>query len=377
MADSSKSPFPFAAGDLTKNIREDSVISTDTGIMANGDATLQRVLRSLGRGSVKSAYTEMLFGPNHRGAGNAVPMNNEQYGLTFFTRPNLNLSYDNIKFVRTLTPLLADNPQSIQRAIRAYLDPEGSRRDYKCDLVDPYNAFMPLLENNLVSISGWPDIVVDKYTSKEGMYKEQYSHVDGFPNIYNAYSLSANFRNIVRDPITYLFYVWTQYSILVHEGTLDPRPSSILENEIDYNTRIYRLTLDPSRRFVLRMNACGASFPVSNPVGSIFNISSDEKYTNRDIDQVAIEFQALGACPYDPILIQEFNDVVEIFNPNMMNGRRQNVYKKIPSIYLPMFNYKGYPHINYQTSELEWWISTELYEGTLKGVPGVTKLYFD
>ena len=107
MADSSKSPFPFAAGDLTKNIREDSVISTDTGIMANGDATLQRVLRSLGRGSVKSAYTEMLFGPNHRGAGNAVPMNNEQYGLTFFTRPNLNLSYDNIKFVRTLINVIS------------------------------------------------------------------------------------------------------------------------------------------------------------------------------------------------------------------------------------------------------------------------------
>lgn len=366
MVDYTQSPFPFVPGDISANIPQDKLINT--GAMNKAEETFGRIIRSLGNGSFTTAIRDSIRGHNHRGVGNLVPLNNEQHGMTFFTRPNLNLSYDNIKFIRSLTPLLAEDPYSLQRAIRAYLDPEGSRTKYKSELVDPYNPFMPLLENNLISVTGFPDGMVDTYTSQEGLYKEQYSFVDGVPWTFNAYSLSCNFRNIVRDPISYLFYVWTMYSLLVHEGSLDPRPSSILENEVDYQTRIYRLTLDPSRQFVQRINACGVSFPISNPIGAIFNIPSDDKYINRDLDQITIEFKALGQCPYDPILIRDFNDVVEIYNPNMREGYRQSLYEYIPPLYKPMFNYKGYPRINEQDSELEWWISKDDYVNTLAGI---------
>lgn len=374
MVDKTESPFAFTAGELSENIPQDKLLQT--GRVNKAEDILERITRSLGNGSLASAITTSFWGHNHRGAGNPVPLNNEQHGLTFITRPNLDLSYDNIKFFRPFNSLLAEDPNSIQRAIRAYLDPEGSRRDYKSNLVDPLNPFIPLLENNLASLSGWPDIVVDKYTSKEGMYKEQTSMVDGVPHQFQAYSLTANFRNILRDPITYLFYVWTQYSLLVHEGTLDPRIYSTLENEIDYMSRFYRLTTDPARQYVYRVTCCGAMFPITNPVGAAFNFSSDEKYVNRDLDQITIEFQAIGARPYDTINMKDFNTVVEIFNPNMREGRRQAAYEYIPLAFRYIFNNKGYPRINLETSELEWWISREEYENGLRGIVDPSMYYY-
>lgn len=352
------------------------------GGIAGSEELVRSVSQTSGYGQLKSAATAVFFGHNHRGAGNPIPINTDQYGMTFFTRPRLNLSYDNITRDRTLAPMMTMRKASIPRAIRAYLDPVGAlvgqtyrggvkgaagSMPYPSPLVDPYNAFIPILENNLISLSGWPDPYVDTYTTRSGVYQEEWSMIDGFAKFYKKFDLSANFRNIVGDPISYLFHVWTQYAALVHEGVLDPRPESILENEIDYNTRVYRLVLDPQRRYVQKIAACGAAFPVSNSLGAHFNFDESKTY-NGDIDQISVSFQCMGAIYMDPILIKEFNDTVSLFNPSMRDNRRSSVYVKLEPRWKPLFNYLGYPRIDPLTMELEWWVTREDFDTIMQDV---------
>lgn len=322
------------------------------------------VSRLNGLGSLTSAQTNNLFGINHRGVGNPIPNNADNYGLTFFTRPRLNLSYDNISMVRMLTPLLSKDDLSIQRALRVLLDPDGQ---ISSGLVDPLNPFIPMLTNNLVSISGWPDVLVDTYTSKEGLHKEAWSMVDSVARNMGTYDVTATFRNIAGDPISLLFTIWVHYASLVYLGDLVPYPNMVLQNEIDYQTRIYRLILDPNRQYVQKIGACGAGFPVNSPLGASFDYTNNKPFNDNN-DQLSIQFRCMGADYMDPILIKEFNDLVTKFNPSMRDESRGSIYRKLTKDETYYFNYQGYPRIDPYTFELQWWMPIEEYNANLSGV---------
>jgi hypothetical protein len=314
-----------------------------------------------------SALANAYYGINHRQTPNALPINKDHYGLTFITRPNLNLSLGNLRADRLFNPLTTTNPNTIQRIIRCYLSPRENQGDLSAGaaaitspFVDPSQAFIPLLTNTLKSMSGWPDITVPYFTSHEGTHKEQYSIVDGVTDIYSAYDITANFRNIQGDPITALFFYWAHYTSRVFKGTMVPYPEMVVENEIDYQTRIYRLVLDPSRTYVQKIAACGAAFPYADPMGGSFNYDSEKPYndTNQDI---SIPFHCLGAIYQDPILLYTFNKTVQDFNHSMTDDQREQHNTKIPIQALQLFNNRGYPRINPDTWELEWWIDTPTY----------------
>lgn len=323
------------------------------------------ISRLSGYGELTRAQSNNLFGINHRGAQSPVPTNTDHYGLTFFTRPRLNLSYDNLIANRVFSTLAASNDTNrdsgtLPKAIRCLLDSTLGQRDITSPLVDDKLAFIPMLTNNLISISGWPDIAVDTYTSKEGIYKEAYSMVDGTAEIFNTYELTATFRNIAGDPISLLFTIWVLYEALVYNGEMTPYPDAIIQNEIDYQTRIYRLVLDPQMKFVQKIGACGAAFPMASPLGASFNFTHDTPYI-RDNDQISIPFRAIGANYLDPILIKEFNQVVTEFNPGMKDSGRSLYYAKLRDNEYRYFNYSGYPRINPTTYELEWWVDKNDY----------------
>jgi hypothetical protein len=351
--------FPTDPVEAKLALAKDSV--RQTGTATNYEDAIRNISRQSGYGDLTTAITNTYFGINHRGAGNPVPLNNESTVLTFFTRPRLNLSYDNIKMLRKLTPLLNDDLNSRERAIRAYLDPDGSREHYKSNLVDPYNPFISLLTNNLTSISGWPDPDTPIYTSEAGIYGEQWAMTDGTGEITSVITVSANFRNIINDPITYLFHLWSRYQTYVYEGKLTPRPDSILENEIDYMTRIWRINLDSTKQYVTRIAVAPAAFPKTDSTGAAFNHSEDNIFT-RDTDEVSCEFVCLGVEYYDPIHVLEFNDLVVMFNPDMLDGRREKKMTPLSPALKPIFNYMGYPRINPYTSEFEWWVPTALFK---------------
>lgn len=360
------------------------------------EALIRSVSMKNGLGFLKAALTGAYYGLNLRGNMLPLPHNTDNNGMIFFTRPRLNLSYDNVTADRTFTPMLAqeDNgPPKMWRAIRAYLDPLGSQgirfhttdglstastngdgtgikfQDgktgsilaYPSRLVDPRNAFITLLTNTCLSVTGWPDSYVDVYRTKAGIYKEELSMYDGYAKNYGAFDLNCTFQNVTGDPIGYLFHVWTQYGSFVKEGIMDPWPDSILENEMDFNTRIYRLALDPQRRYVQAIYAVGAAFPKTNPNGARAEYDVDKPY-NEATHRYPITFECNGMIIYDAIAVYEFNAAVQIFNESMSDSNRSNYLTKLLPHERFAFNFAAYPRINPDTMELEWWVFNEIYE---------------
>ena len=326
-------------------------------------------------GSYSKAMANNLYGISHQGTKNPLPENRDHYGLTFFTRPQLCLNDRNLQNDRIFYNLLTDKPLSIQRFIRCCLDPRTVYYSgLSAPLIDEELAFIAVLTNNLKSISGWPDVVVDTFSSKQGLRKQVWGIVDSTTDIYEQFDLNCVFRNSKDEPIIQLFTIWCMYMSRVFEGMMSPYMDMIVNNEIDYNTRIYRLVLDESKRYVKKISATGAAFPINIPNGRFFDFQDDTNY-NTQVRDIDITFRCFGACYNDPILVKEFNKTVGIFNSGMrtpksrvnangnragmgLNGPNLRFMEKIPINMLEMYNYRGYPYINPNTLELEWYIKS-------------------
>lgn len=321
-------------------------------------------------GSLDQAIGNSFYGINHRQQPGAVPMNKDISGLTFFTRPLLNLQTENLQADRRLAPLLTSDSKSLPRIIRNTLDPRLAMRasnPINCEFVDPFQAFIPFLTNNLMSIGGIRDIIADSTDSEPGSYREVFSQVDGTSLDYTAYDIDCTFRNVIGDPIMSMFHYWIHYASFVYEGVLIPYPDLLMENEIDYNTRIYRLVLDPQKTYVTKIWACGAAFPRNNPEGNSFNFEHDKPY-NMANDNITVSFRCNGSMSNDPIVYKEFNDVVILFNKKMRDESRSRTMTKIPHPLLNLFNNKScYPRINLDTFELEWWVTQEDFYAITNG----------
>lgn len=334
--------------------------------------------RLSGYGDLTSALRNTLMGFNHRGFGSPVPFNAENHGITFFTRPRLNLSYDNVVMDRVLTPFLANDPDSYQRALRLMLDPEAGRgrvlavggdRLHQLDsnLFDYRQAFIPLLSNNLLSMSGWPDPTMDMYVSNPGVTREVWTMADGPVDIRNNFDLTANFRNIIGDPITLLFWFWYRYMGNVRSGKMIPWPEEVIENRLDYNTAIWRITLDPARKFIQKIGRTIAT-PTAVPFGASLDYSTDTPFNMSNASQISIPFSCVGAEYNDPILFAEFNLLVAAHNVDMLEPNRVKTMRKIEGEELAYFNYYGFPRINFMTAELEWYVYIAEYQAHLNAL---------
>lgn len=323
------------------------------------NTTIEDVLRYTPIGALDTAMGSVLYGINHRQTPTPVPLNKDNYGLVFFTRPQLNLSTENIRAERFMGPLLTQQAASIQRVIRMYLDPRLGASDsaLQSPFVDNKNAFMPLLTNHCVSCTGWQDVLLDTYTSQPGAYREVYAQTDGVFKNYTTYDISATFRSMPGDPILQLMLFWEFYQAAVFEGKLIPYPDFLVQNEIDYNTRIYRLVLDQSKQYVQKIACTGASFPINAPIGNSFNFESDQPI-NMANKEITIQFKSVGARYMDDIVVHDFNKVVGIFNPDMRSSdmTKSKTMVKIHMSELHVFNNMGYPYIEPNTKELQWYV---------------------
>lgn len=302
--------------------------------------------------------------------GGGLPTNTpnmDRNGYVFFTRPQLNLSAHNCMRTRLLYNLLTRDEKSLQTWVRATLDPrlyskpDELGRSYH---VDNTNPFIPILTNNITSLSGWPDLVVPTRTSPEGVRKEVQSVVDGVMEYYQEFDLDATFYNTQDDPITHLLYTWEKYMTLVLEGMANPYPDFIVENEMDYNTRIYRIITDYTGKYVSKIAACGAAIPISIPTSDYANYTKDQPLSTGRKD-LTVRFRCNGAIYFDPVLLQEFNETVFIFNPTLRDEALKGTLKlvssnfmKVDRIYQPMFNGLLIPYIDLDTNELCWLVDT-------------------
>lgn len=354
------------------------------------DGSIDQILSSLPVGSLSRAMGNSLRGINSRQTGHAVPRATDQKGFCFFTRPQLNLTRMNVSNYRPFYNLLTENKLSYQMYTRLMLDPRlAAVGGLSCPFVDNNSSFIPVLTNNIVSLSGWPDLVVPTHTSASGLYGEEHSFVDGVVNHYESYDLDVTFRNFKGNPLIYFFYTWIKYQSLVFEGILNPYQDMITENEIDYNTRIYRIVLDQQKRYVTYIGATGASFPLNVPTGNLFDFNNENPYNTAN-SEISIRFRSLGFLVFEDLVKLLFNQSVAIHNSGMRkvlqhdldNGssdavRRENptvVYRVPGSGYVKVphllslsidtsgvngnyysLGYNCYPYINLSTNELEWW----------------------
>lgn len=363
------------------------------------NAGLDQLLENLPVGSIKKATGNFLYGINHRQIQTPVPSVRDRYGYVFFTRPQLNMEILNISNHRGFYSLLTDNKNSYNRYTRLMLDPRlcwnGINSGLTSPFVDPNTAFIPLLTNSAVSVSGFPDLVTPTYTSQSGLFGEEISFVDGTVNHYESYDLDCTFRNIRGSPLIYLFYIWEQYQMLMFEGILNRYFDFITENEIDYMTRIYRIVTDQQNKYVTQIACTGASFPLNVPTGSIFDFDIDQPYNLKN-SEISIRFRSMGFCAFEDIIKYEFNMAGAIFNPGLrklleydLNNENSDTLRndfgtvysnvagcgmvKIPhelsnvsqqtsvtNIFYNM-NFRAYPYINLQTNELEWWVDERVF----------------
>lgn len=333
--------------------------------------SLEDYFNSTPIGSLKRAVGNNLYGINHRKITSMVPSNRDRFGYTFFTRPQLNLQSDNIRNYRLMYPLMSSQSTSIGRFVRSTLDPRmtvgynagngAKQQPITCPLVDSAQAFIPVLSNNLNSLSGWPDLTAPIFTTKGGLYNESWGQVDGIVRYFESFDLDANFRNTVGDPIAYMMFIWLNYMSLVFEGRLVPYPDFIANNELDYNTRIYRFVLNSTGNRVVKAACVGAAFPTSAPTGSFLDMDSNQPLFALRNKDISVRFRCFGMDIYDDIVIKEFNETVCIFNPDMRDGVRDEVMVRVPDELKNLFNLRGYFRINPITYDFEIYVARDMF----------------
>lgn len=335
--------------------------------------TLDDFFASMPTGSLERAIGTNLRGIDQLQAPGAVPVNKDMPGFTFFTRPQLNMQIDNLRNLRQFSSLITSQELSMQAYIRCMLDPrliEGvsykglngkmiEMQRLNCPFVDNFNAFIPPLTNNFISISGWPSISAPVNNSAPGLYNEVQTMYDGRVLNSEAFDLTVNFRNTRGDVILYMFYVWALYGSTVFEGKLVPYPDFISENELDYNTRIYRVVTDYTKTRVTKIACTVASVPVGVPVGDAFDVPGDKPYVEAN-REISMRFACNGVRYFDDIVPYEFNKTVVIFNQMMADGYRESYMTKVPMKSMALFKGLCYPRINLDTAELEWWTTNAM-----------------
>lgn len=328
--------------------------------------SINDVFKTTQLGSLESAISTAMYGINHRFRNIMLPSNQDASGLTLFTRLDMNMGLANLRQERLMSALTTPVASSYARMFRLLFDPSLGDSQLSCPLIDQKSAFMPLLTNTLLSCTGWPDYKLDVYESKRGMYKEQWAMPDDNFRIFSTFDVTCTFKNIPGDPVSAFFYYWLIYMSNVHEGIMIPKLHSMILNEKDYETRIWRIILDKNRRNINKIATTGGgAFPTAISIGQGIDFDVNKPITAAN-DQVTVQFKSQGFCYNDPILLFELNDLVTTFNPDMDDAYRKTNMVRIPESMLDYFNNTGYPRIDVDNGYLDWYIETNVYEARLR-----------
>lgn len=317
---------------------------------------LDALARSRGRASVTESFAKTIRGLN------ILPMNpstlqrdNDTQGYVFFTRPSLNLSYDNLIKDRRTEIFLTDDLDTYPAMIRRQLDFLIDRAaNQKSSLSSPNNPFIPLLSNQLLNMAAWPDMVADHYVSKSGLYKESWGMYDGVHRIFNDWDLNCTFRSILGDPVTKMILLWVIYGLSVFAGDMTPRESYIFRNVIDYQTAIYRFVMTPDYRYI-KDAAKTIGFPIGCSTGGKFSFNASDLYSTEN-DQISVPFKCFGMDFSDPIILREFNVTVLRCNRDFFPNIRTAKWRRLSPNEYSAFNHEALPYIDENTGEFQWWI---------------------
>lgn len=279
----------------------------------------QQTFRAAGTGSYLQQYQTLLSQFDRFGI-NAMLPNHEVVGFTFITRPKLNFSTTSLRQDRILMMLDTPDPGTLQFAMRCYLDTYYSSRSdvlqvaAKCPFFNSQSPFLIPLSNNLLSVSGWPDPVIETETTDGGFFSEDMTMAKGSDRLNKTYDITLTFRDIQGGFIISMLWMWIHYIELVVRGDTTAYPEDIAARRINYTCSIYRFVMDPSRQFITKWSKATGCFPRSVPIGNIFNFGERENFI-KSAEQYSVPFTVNKVEIMDPIIFRDFNTIVKRYYP--------------------------------------------------------------
>lgn len=297
--------------------------------------------------------------------GNILPINTMESGLTFITRPRLCLQSSNIRNNRRMAALDTLNPTSMAFMIRCLLDTnfgEVNGQRYKnivnsSPLLDPYNPFMVPLCNSLLSISGFPDMMIQTQTTDGGYQAEAQTFAVGGDDFNRAtYNLTLEFKDIQHGPISAIIYYWLEYIRCVTRGILLAYADDIDEQRLNYTVSIYRFALDPTKTYIVDWCKCTGCFPTNLNTGATMQVNDGEEFVTA-ATRINVGFACNKVEYRDHAIFMDFNTLVQRYFPDINKGidgkyaqpDEQGVnhstlrYPNLPKE--PYANFRGIPYI--------------------------------
>lgn len=298
-----------------------------------------------GAGSGNRLYQEALTEFDRFGVNIALP-NHETSGITFITRPEINLDTSSVRQDNILATLDDKGPDTIAFHLRCMLDarlakePKSILRTNadKSRIINNDSPFINMLTNSFVSIQGAPDYILDTETSEGGFFGEDQTLALG-SNRGNATSeVSISFKEIHGGIIRALFYYWVRWMDMSQLGTVVPYPYYIAARKLSYTCSIYRFILDPSKRTITAWAKYTGCFPKLGMSGAIFNVGEAEHYLSSAMT-VTIPFTVNHVEYMNPLIFRDFNKLMRKFAGDYTSTK----------VLVPPeaeYNFKGLPYID-------------------------------
>jgi len=321
------------------------------------DDLMNSVTESLAIGSGRGSnqyVTQTLLSKHDRFGQCAVQINAEMVGLTFFTKPRLNMSTQSIRQDPTLAMLDTLDPLSWMFSLRCNLDTQfAARKDIasiasSCPWFNDTTPFNVPMSNLLVGVSGWPDFNVEYETTQSGYYSEDMTLVRGSDWGRRTYDLSCTFRDIQGGYLMAYFYYWLIAMTLQMDGTIVAYGEDRDANRLNYTISIYRFVMDPSMRTITKWAKATGCFPVSIPIGDVFNFGPGDSFIHTS-QQFTIPFKANNIRYMDPRHLAAFNTLVKRYaGDNVADGDN-----RVKTSVTAAHNFAGVPWIDLTTGSNE------------------------
>ena len=279
----------------------------------------------------------------------------ESPGFTFVTRPKLNLTTSSLRQDRILSLLDSLEPSSISFAVRGLLDTKlcklyniSVKED--ASFFNPSNPFIPLLTNRLLTMNGWPDWMLDVETSEGGFFSESITYPKGHDQLTRNYDIQASYSDVRGSIVLILFTMWFRYIHLLTRGIITSYMEDIDNRRMGFTSSIYRFVMDPSNRYILKWGKATGCYPRSVPLGAYFNYDSNVNHVESSMN-LSIPWTVAGRVEYyDPIILKEFNMVVEKYCPGIKRFKIARGEERL------LLNFRCIPYIDTESgnNELQW-----------------------
>jgi len=307
-----------------------------------------------GRGSSQHV-TETILSKHDRFGSSPIQINSEMVGLTFFTKPRLNMTTTSLRQDPQLAMMDTLDPTSLMFSLRCNLDTQFMKSPIAAAAVDqsPWvNELSPFnipLGNSIVGMSGWPDFNLEYETTEAGYFAEDMTLARGSDRGRRTYDISCTFRDIQGGYIMAYFYYWLHAIALQMEGITVAYPDDRAANRLNYTVSIYRFILDPSMRTITKWAKATGCYPVSLPIGDVFNYNPGDSFIPTS-QQFTIPFKVNNVAYMDPRHLVAFNALVTRYAGKLVTGYndRTPIFAsgKVKAPVEAAANFAGIPYID-------------------------------